>query len=362
MKKILLFIDSLGAGGAQRQLIGLASMLKDNGYSVKVATYYNHSFYKYILDEKKIDYECFNVNSRLSWINLIRCVSNFKANVLISYQTNPNSIACVVAAICRIPLIVSERNTHQYLSLKDKIIFNLYRFADFVVSNSYSETAYINARFPFLRNKTYTIPNFVDLNRFSPSAKYRNDEKIILIVASVKASKNTKSFIWAYYQAYLQGCNVKVLWYGVNRKEDDLIENVIYVEECKQMINDLGIEAKFQLLPKRQDIQNVYHEADVFCLPSYFEGTPNALCEAMASGLPIIASNVCDNPRFVKPAENGWLFDPNDINDMVATIIKISQASYITLSRFGENSRRFVEAMCAEEDFVKKYIQLIESL
>ena len=46
MKRILLFIDSLGAGGAQRQLVGLAVMLKRRGYAVKVVTYYDHPFYK----------------------------------------------------------------------------------------------------------------------------------------------------------------------------------------------------------------------------------------------------------------------------------------------------------------------------
>lgn len=46
MQKIILFTDSLGAGGAQRQLVGLATFLRQVGYSVKVCTYYDLDFYK----------------------------------------------------------------------------------------------------------------------------------------------------------------------------------------------------------------------------------------------------------------------------------------------------------------------------
>ena len=48
--RIILFTDCLGAGGAQRQLVGLAVMLKEKGYDVKVATYYDSDFYKHNLD------------------------------------------------------------------------------------------------------------------------------------------------------------------------------------------------------------------------------------------------------------------------------------------------------------------------
>ena len=55
--KILLFIDNLGAGGAQRQLVGLAVMLKQQNYDVKVCTYYPHDFYKTYLDENNVKKE-----------------------------------------------------------------------------------------------------------------------------------------------------------------------------------------------------------------------------------------------------------------------------------------------------------------
>ena len=198
MNRILLFIDSLGAGGAQRQLTGLACLLKEKGYSVKVATYYDHPFYKYLLDENQVEYECFRVNSKLCLPKLVRCIRRFKADVVISFQTDPNALACIAAKVCGTKLIVSERNTHQEINWKDRIIFQLYRLADYVVPNSYSEKNFIEKYFPHLKSKTQTIPNFVDLKRFSPTdRKEYNQGLLILSVASVKASKNTKNFIKA---------------------------------------------------------------------------------------------------------------------------------------------------------------------
>ena len=57
MKRILCFVDSLVAGGAQRQLVGLAVLLQQKGYVVKVITYHNIPFYLPYLNENKVDCE-----------------------------------------------------------------------------------------------------------------------------------------------------------------------------------------------------------------------------------------------------------------------------------------------------------------
>lgn len=362
-KKIFLFIDTLGPGGAQRQFVGLARLLKERGYDVKTATYYDHPFYKPLLDEANISYECFHVNSKMSLPRLIKSIKNFKADILISFQTDPNSLACVAAKVCGIRLIVSERNTHQSVPLKDKIIFNLYRWADYVVPNSYSEAKFINQTFPFLSKKTVAITNFVDLKKFHPATnRQRQGRMTIMTAASIKSSKNTKRYVEACIKAFNMGCDANIIWYGVNDRTTDVPENVIFTDECLEMVKQSGFTDRIQLLPKRTDIENAYREADVFCLPSHFEGTPNVICEAMATGLPVIASNVCDNPNFVVEGENGWLFDQMDTDDMAKVLVDVSKASSELLSSYGKKSREMVGMMCSEEVFVEKYIKLIEAL
>lgn len=362
-QKIFLFTDSLGPGGAQRQFVGLARLLKLKGYQVMAATYYDQPFYKPLLDEADIPFECFHINSKLSLPRLIRCIKQFKADVLISFQTDPNSLACIASKMCGVKLIVSERNTHQSISFKDKIIFNLYRLADYVIPNSHSEEKFIFNSFSFLRNKTQAITNFVDLNKFYPANnKSRHERLLIMTAASIKDSKNTKRYIEACIKAFEMGCDANVVWYGVNDKATELPEYTQYTEECMRMVETSGYGNRIKLLNKRKDIENAYREADIFSLPSHFEGTPNVICEAMASGLPVMASNVCDNPNFVIPHKNGWLFDQLDISDIAKTLVEVSNTKNEILSCYGKESRRIVEEKCSEEVFVNKYIKLIENL
>lgn len=356
-------MDSLGPGGAQRQFVGLACLLKQHGYEVMTATYYDHPFYRPLLEDGDVPYECFHVDSKLSLPKLINGIRRFKADILISFQTDPNSIACIAAKICGVRLIVSERNTHQSVSLKDRIIFNLYRFADYIVPNSFSEERFIYEAFPFLKKKTVVITNFVDLYKFHSDCIIKaNERTVIMTAASIKASKNTKRYIEACIKALKMGCDIDVVWYGVNDRNTDIPEYVKYTDECLRMVEESGFSNRIKLLSKRKDIDRAYREADVFCLPSMFEGTPNVICEAMASGLPVMAGNVCDNSIFVQPNRNGWLFNQMDVDDMVNKLLEVSRIDSDILSVYGKESRKIVEEKCSEVVFVDKYIKLIESL
>lgn len=99
-----------------------------------------------------------------------------------------------------------------------------------------------------------------------------------------------------------------------------------------------------------------------FCLPSLYEGFPNALCEAMSCGLPIVASNICDNPDIVEDGVNGFLFDPLsivDIADKIELLFKLDNESIIQMRKL---NRLKSEDLFSEKKFIEKYINLIESL
>lgn len=359
--RVLLFIDNLGAGGAQRQFCGLASLLKQHGYTVKVITNYADSFYLPLLREGDIDYECLNKNSYYCLPTLMKSLKGFKPNIAISFQTTPNFLACIACSFLCIPLVVSERNTHINISIKDRVIVNFYRLADFVVPNSYSEKSYLVKHFSFLKNKIQTISNFVDLKKFAyHNRTFRRANKVVLVVASVRASKNTKGFIEACRIAIEAGCTSQFIWYGVNPTASEYSSDNMYTQECLDLIKSYKLSGQILLLDKRIDIENAYQDADIFCLPSFFEGTPNVICEAMASGLPVVCSSVCDNPIYVKNNDNGLLFNPHDVQNMAEVLLKISMMDNVTLSKWGAKSRQIVENRCNEQSFVEKYIDLIK--
>ena len=133
-----------------------------------------------------------------------------------------------------------------------------------------------------------------------------------------------------------------------------------YLNKCNELIDKYNLQNFIELLPKTNNIQEKYKSCDYFCLPSFYEGTPNVICEAMASGLPIVCSDVCDNSIYVKEDYNGFLFDPNnpiDIANNIENLLLLPIEKYNTMCK---NSREIAEELLSEENFVKKYITLIE--
>lgn len=85
------------------------------------------------------------------------------------------------------------------------------------------------------------------------------------------------------------------------------------------------------------------------------------LCEAMSCGVPVICSNVCDNPNIVEEGSNGFLFNPLDIDDMTQAIEKLLSISNEEYRNISQNNRRKALAMFSKEIFINKYVTLIES-
>lgn len=357
MKKILCFIDSLGPGGAQRQLVGLACFLKERGYDVTVACYHDNPFFADQLLSTGVTYQFLEKAKKTTfrlWY-VARYFRKLKPDVVIAYQETPSICACVAKLFNHsFKLIVSERSTTQHTGRNERIRFNLFRVADYVVPNAYSQESYIKTTFPKLANKTITIPNFVDLDHFVPPLeRHRREVPEIMIAASIWAPKNTLRFIDAVGCLKEKGYNFHISWYGLNERHKD------YINQCNQKIERLGLLDCIELKEKTTCIKERYQNADFFCLPSFFEGTPNVICEAMACGLPVVCSDVCDNSKYVIEGKNGFLFDPKDTDTIVSAferIFALSKKEYIT---FCSCSRERAEQQLSKGIFVNAYLKLI---
>lgn len=358
-KRILCLIDSLGSGGAQRQLVGLGIMLKEKGYDVIVAAYHDNRFY---VDQllsagvpyvylKKAHHSVFRV-----W-HIIRYIRIIKPDTVISYLETPSICACLAHFFNRkFKLIVSERNTTQSTGKNEFIRFKLFETANHIVPNAFSQANYIRKTFPRLSQKVSTIPNFVDLTYFHPITKENNVHSVprVLVVATIWPSKNALGFIDAAAVLFEKGYRFYVDWYGKDYSHMD------YFIRCQEKIDSFGLSEYITLKDKTTKIDACYHWADYFCLPSFYEGTPNVICEAMACGLPIVCSDVCDNSRYVKEGENGILFDPKNTASICSAFEKLLSLSEGDRDRYGQSSRRIAESVFSKEVFVNSYIKLIE--
>ncbi len=154
-------IASLRLGGAERQLAGLACMLRQAGEDAEVLTYREGDFYSGQLKEAGVKHTF--IPSRGGDAGLVRDIAaHLKATgceVLVSFLVGTNIKACLVKR--RLPglkLIVSERNCNSACMLHDRLRFALYgRYAWKVVCNSYSQTAFVRKHAPSLAGRLYTV-------------------------------------------------------------------------------------------------------------------------------------------------------------------------------------------------------------
>lgn len=358
MKKIILFTDCLGAGGAQRQLVGLAIMLKEKNYNVTVATYHNIDFYKKQLDDVGVrNLVIPNGSNKKTRIWAVRTfLKKERPDWVIAYQETPSLLACMAKVNgCKFRLIVSERNTTQTVGINERVRFFLYRWADAIVPNSYAQENYLISHYPWMQKKLKTITNFVDLDYFSFIERKKRKVPEIVIAATIWSSKNTLGFIEAVKKLVDRNSRFHVSWYGKSNIDMD------YYNESLQKIQEYGIQDYIELKDKTKQIKNVYHNADLFCLPSFYEGTPNVICEAISTGLPVACSDVCDNYIYVKPGCNGVLFDPNNPNDMANKISQLLYISSLEFEKYQKNSRQIALGKLSKDVFVDAYVKIIES-
>lgn len=357
-KRIICFIDSLGAGGAQRQIVYLACLLKERNYEVKVITYHNQPFYVSVLEDCRVDYENITSaeNKLLRIFHIGKAIRKYKPDCVIAYLDGPCIITSILKLCCRPKwkLLVSERNTTQELTWQERIKFILYRFVDKIIPNSYTQANFIKTQYPMLADRVFPIVNLVDLTKFRPvEEKKRSDVTQIIVVASMWKSKNTKGFIEAVNNIIQSGYDTfHISWYGLVDTE--------YCKNCCRLVKTYKLERYISLLPKIKNIELKYQQADWFCLPSFYEGTPNVLCEAMACGLPILCSNVCDN-RYYVDESNGILFDPTSTDSMVAALCKALDISIEERLKMGKKSREIAQTVFSSDIFVNLYCKVIEN-
>ncbi len=355
--RVLCLIDSLASGGAQRQLTGLAAMLKAQGYEVQVVVYHDIPFYKPYLDERGVEV-IYLPEARNKWKRIgaiCRHIETYAPDVVIAYLDVPAMVACVCKRWGKHPfrLIVSERNTTQLLTVQERIKFSLYRVADRIVCNSFTQGEFVQSYFPRLAHKVEVITNFLDVEQFSPGERngdYHTACRVVC-VGRVAPQKNVLRFIEAVAQVR-QRREIEVDWYGDR--------SAPYYLQCEARIKALGLERSFVFHDPTSCIEEVYRRADIFCLPSIYEGFPNVLCEAMGCGVPVVCSCVCDHPRIIEEGYNGALFNPYDVEDMATALERILASSPEQRAELGQKARQWIEANMSPEIFVAQYLSIIQ--
>lgn len=351
---IAFVISSLETGGAERVLSELANCWASRGHKASLITLSAPGTPSlYPLDPRVCLVQLNQLAAVDSNVNILVRLKNIakrifrlrkalkvaKPDVIISFVDVMNITTILASRGLEIPVIVSERTHPAYYQLPafyKKMRRMAYPWADRVICQTVSALAY----FSWLPDaQKQIIPNWV---RKAVLQKKESDiltpVRRIVSVGRLCKNKGFHTLILAFSELVLENRNLELIIYGEGTGRPGL----------ENLIQRLHLTNHVFLPGTVRDINGVLHQADLFVFPSRYEGFPNALCEAMAVGLPIIASNCSGTTDIVRDGIDGRLFPVGDVNRLTALLreliedpdqrAKLSQGARAISDRFSQAS------------------------
>lgn len=357
--RILCLITGLGTGGAERQMIYLLSFLNEKGIIPDVVTYYETDN---DYDVSYINMNRYSVNMQgnvSKVIKLLQTMHSINPDIVLSYCSTPNYIACLYGMLhpkCRI--VISERLSRKIPSYAKL----LYTRAKAIVANSQCQTNELIHWFPRISSKLSTIINYTDTDQFLGLEKKRERQLTIGVLARYNPQKNIKRFIDAVdiVNKTHPELQIAYYWYGNKMyKNGSPTHNSAYYLECQSIVDSRGI-TNIHFEDYVRDSRSLYGKFDVICLPSLSEGFSNTLSEALCAGKPLLASaGAGDNQTFIDDGKNGYLFNPLCVEEIANAIIKIATLDADNFVKFQHHSKEKAALLFSKDKFIDAYMNVL---
>lgn len=215
------------------------------------------------------------------------------------------------------------------------------------------------------RERIRQIYNGVDTERFQPRTSrtielfppgfMQGDEIIIGSVGRMAEVKNFPALVQAFLNLISARPDLR------RRIRLIIVGEGMSRSICQELINNAGANDIVWLPGERSDIPQLMRAFDLFVLPSLGEGISNTILEAMASGLPVLATDVGGNPELVKEGVTGRLMQPDDPG-MLAQIVLDYIENPDRLQQHGQAARKRVEASFSMDSMVRGYINVYDEM
>ena len=196
-------------------------------------------------------------------------------------------------------LSIFSKRVSRVKYILSKIIewFALKNCDTFVVATE-SEKKY----FSKYKDKTRIIPNYVDTELFKPMPELKNKEEktVLLFVGRLNLQKNLRNLLKAF--GGLKDVRLQII--GSGELKDELVG----------LAKEKKLDVEFLDNKPHEELPRFMNFADIFILPSLYEGNPKLLLEAMACGLPILTTNVDGIKNIISHKENGVLVGTKEEN------------------------------------------------
>jgi len=351
-KSIVVFVKNLTSGGAEKQSVLLAKVLAAHHkvYYVILNAKFQEPRYLALLQEvPAITVKAFEGNLISRFIQFCRYLRQRQPQAVFSYLTAANFFAVMAAKLAGVRNVYTGIRS-AYLppakAMIDRWLCN--QWAKKAVLNCYSGQTYFLSR-GFDPQKMIVIPNCFELIR-PYRDKVRSAAPIrIISVGRFVAEKDYDTALAVIRELSLVYPGIKYQIIGHGALEADV----------RSRIAVLDLQDVVEVFINPGNIAALLDKADIYLSTSVFEGTSNAIMEALNADLPVVATNVGDNYKLVQPDENGFLTNVKDIRGLVSCLERLVLdqqlraemgrkgkqllADHYSTTRFSENYRLLME-------------------
>lgn len=348
MDKIIFYIGSiLRSGGAERVMTNLVNYFFERGYEVLLITDVSdkegNAEYPINKAIKRITiggaYKNTVINNLFRIKRLRKCVKNYRPMLVVSFMGRPNirMILSTIGLPCKKVISVRNDPNREYGSGIKRLFTNwLFLLANGYVFQTDRVGMYFNKK---INKHSIVIANPVNNSFFQK--KWYGNEKIITCIGRLEAQKNHALLLKAFSEICDDIPEYLLVLCGDGSQKSNL----------KQKSRELGIEDRIKFIGEIVNIEDILSRTSLFILPSDFEGMPNALMEAMAVGVPCIATDCpVGGPAMLFSKDlSEYLVPCGDDKELASLMLKILTLSENERQKIGEKMKSHAKAFYPEK-------------
>ena len=340
--RITIFSGGLSGGGTERVICNLSNYLCENGHKVEIitmsddkASYTLNKDVNRIVLLKTAERGTFVFNQAKRVSRLVKYMKSNRTDLYLVMLPVTIIMLLSLHRFTKAPIVVAERADPNQLHVGLKILIkHLSKNADGFVFQTKDAMSWYGNRSS--KENSIIIPNAISKDVLDKIRYADTRKKKIVAVGRMTEQKNFKMLIKAFKKVHEKHMDYHLVIYGEGPQRQQIVE----------MISQLGLEKAVSLPGYVTNIADSIYDAAVYVLSSNYEGIPNSLVEAMALGVPCIATDcpVGGPKSLIQNNINGILVSVGDINKMAYAINYLIENPIIA-NEIGKASRSISDTL-----------------
>ncbi len=312
--KLALLLQDLEYGGTQRYAVNLLARIDRDLFSPELWLLRGGDGMLHMARETGVKIVRFTNSAQVGPHAILRLglhLLNSRPQVLYTLTVVPNIWGRILGRLAGVPVVVSG-----FRNLAPKQLEKwLWRISDRVICNAEASRKQLLTKYRVPEERVACIPNAVDTCYFSPDPAELSPVPTVVFIGRLVWEKDPLNLVEAFRLAARD----------VPEAMFEIVGDGDLRPAVEELVRSYGLESRITLVPPSNDVRGHLRRAWVFVLASKSEASANVVLEAMATGLPIVATRVGGLPELVLHGETGLLVEPSQpgrLADAITTMLR----------------------------------------